>query len=1064
MARPPPSGDGLPGLSVRRPWLAAVMNLLLVIAGLAALFGLEVRELPDVDRPVVSVRADYPGASPSTVDAEVTSIVEAAVSRVEGVTNVRSSSEEGNFRIRVEFSPSRDLTNAANDVREAVSRVERRLPQSVQNIFVVKSERDASPIMQVSVSSSTEHIDQLTRRVETEIVPLLTAVDGVAEVRLFGEQERVIRVAVVPEKLAAFSLSIGEVAETLRAAQFDIPVGSFEAGQIEVLVRADATVTDPGRIEALMVRDPVRLGDIADVYFGLATPESFARYDGQLVINLGIVRQSASNTVAIAADVRTALDRLEERFSNLDFVVISDDSVFIEGAINEVLTSLALALLIVVAVIYLFMGRLAVTMLPAVAIPVALTASLAGIYLMGFSINLITLLAMVLATGLVVDDAIVVTENIQRRRAEGMGQLAAAVRGTQEVFFAVIATTATLVAVFLPISFLPSEAGRMFSEFGFVLALTVAISSFVSLTICPMLASLLPSLGSQSGIGQTLGGPLSALYGALLKPVIAAPLVTVAVFGVMAGVAVTIFEDVGQELVPTEDRGEIKVRLQGPDGTGLDYTDRQVAAVEDMLAPFVDQGLAVGIGSITGRWDLNRGEISAALVPWDQRDVSQAEIEAQLAPELAGLAGARARTTSGNSLGLRGSDGGGISLALTGPSYPAIAAAAYPFAEALDEVDGLSEVRVQYQATQPELSIGIDRAAAADLNVPMTELSAALRALIDEDEIAEITIDDQAVPVMLQSSAGAVRDPADLLNLSVRSDSGVLVPLIQLVNFSEQGVAAELDRQGQRRAIEIDASLDPSLPLQAAVESVRTLAETTLPGDIGLLFLGEAATLEETSSDLLLTFLIALVVIFLVLVAQFESLTSAAVIMITVPFGVAAAVFALWLTGTTINIYSQIGVLMLIGIMAKNGILLVEFADQLRDQGIGVHDAAAQAAQTRLRAIAMTLASTVLAGLPLILSEGPGAEARSAIGWVVFGGLGLAAIVTLFLTPAVYALIAGLSPPRAAKAAALDAELSLADAQLEGVRSRLAIAGRKASKALPPTTTRPLAAPSSDPQ
>ncbi|MEM8812474.1 MAG: efflux RND transporter permease subunit [Pseudomonadota bacterium] len=1018
------NAGGLPGLSVRRPWLAAVINLMLVIAGFGALFGLEVRELPDIDRPVVSVRANYPGASPSTVDAEVTSIVEGAIARVSGVTSVRSSSEEGNFRIRVEFSADRDLTDAANDVREAVSRAERRLPSGVEDLFVVKSERDAWPIMQIAVWSDTSPIDDLTRHVENEIVPEFTAVDGIAEVTLFGEQERVIRVAVAPEKLAAFGLSTGEVASTLRAAQFDIPVGSFEAGQLEVLVRADATVTDPDRIKALIIRDRVRIGDVAQVYFGLATPESFARYNGNVVINLGIVRQSESNTVQIADDVRRVIDNLELRFDDLRFVVTSDDSVFIEGAITEVLTSLILALLIVVAVIYLFMGSLSATLLPAVAIPVALIASLSGVYLMGFSVNLITLLAMVLATGLVVDDAIVVTENIQRCRVEGLGRLASAVKGTQEVFFAVIATTATLIAVFLPISFLPSEAGRMFSEFGFVLSLTVAISSLVSLTLCPMLASLLPSLGSQGGLGGAVGGWFSTLYGALLRPIIAAPFVTLTVFALIGATTAAIYGSVGQELVPKEDRGQVTVRLQGPDGTGLDFTDRQVVAVENMLADWVDEGVAEGVQSITGRWDLNRGEISTQLIPWHKRDVTQAEIEADLRPKLALLPGARARASSGNSLGLRGSAGNGISIALTGPNYPEIAEAAFAFAAEIEAIEGLSGLRIQYQATQPQLSIDIDRSAAADLEVPMEALSGTLRALIDEDEVAELTIDDQAVPIMLQSSAGAVRDPADLLNLSVRAETGELIPLLQLVTFREEGVAAELDRHGQRRAIEIDANLDPSLPMQTAVDQIRALAGDTLPDGIGLLFLGEAATLEETSSGLFVTFLIAFVVVFLVLVAQFESLTSALVIMITVPFGICAAVFALWLTGTTLNIYSQIGILMLIGIMAKNGILLVEFADQLRDRGASAWEAAEGAALKRLRPIAMTLASTVFAALPLILSAGPGAEARAAIGWVIFGGLGLAALVTLFLNPAAYALIAGLSKPRRAKADALEVELS----------------------------------------
>ena len=1015
-------GGGIAALSVRRPFLAAVMNLIIVIAGIAALFGVEVRELPDVDRPVVSVRADYPGASPTTIDAEVTSKVESAVARVSGVLSVRSSSEEGNSRIRAEFRPSRDLASAANDVREAVSRVVPRLPDGVEDLFVVKSEQDAWPIMQVAVWSDTDPIDVLTGRIEEEIVPELTAVEGVAEVTVFGDRERVLRVEVRPERLAAFGLSIGAVADVLRAAQFDVPVGSFEADELEVLVRADATVTKPTEIERLMLRESVRLGDVADVYFAPATPESIARLDGRLVLSLGIVRQASANTVQIANDVRRALDRLRDRFPELRFQITSDEAVFIRGAVREVLTTLALALVIVVAVIRVFLGRLNATMIPAVVIPVALTGSLAAIWLFGFSINLVTLLALVLATGLVVDDTIVVLENIQRRRAEGYGPKAAAVIGTRQVLFAVIATTVTLIAVFVPISFLPSDAGRVFAEFGFVLAVTVALSSFVALTLCPMMAARMADLGQSGGFAAPVGRVLGRLYWTILKPLLAAPLVTLTGAALLGGTAALVYGDLGAELVPDEDRGMVTVRMQGPDGAGLDHTDRQVEAVERMLEPWVEAGLAQGLYSVTGRYDVNRGEVGARLVPWADREISQGEIEAELRPKLDLLAGAQARISGGNSLGLRGGDGG-VELALTGSNYPGIAAAADAFAERMGDVAGLSDVRVQYQATQPQLSVRIDRTRAADLGVPMSELSVTLRALIDEHEVADLTIDDQAVPIVLQSAAGAVRDPANLLNLYVRADTGRLVPLSQLVTFSEEGVAAELDRHGQRRAVEIDAALAPELSLREAVDAIRALAREALPPGIGLLFLGEAASLEETSAEMTATYVIALVVVFLVLLAQFESFTSALVVMLTVPFGVCAAVYALWLTGTTVNIYSQIGVLMLIGIMAKNGILLVEFADQLRDAGADARSAAAGAARARLRPIAMTLTSTVLAGLPLILGGGPGSEARAAIGWVVFGGLGLAAAFTLFLTPAAYALVAGLSRPRASAGAQLEREL-----------------------------------------
>jgi len=793
-----------------------------------------------------------------------------------------------------------------------------------------------------------------------------------------------------------------------------------------VLVRADATVIEPERIEQLIVRDPVRLGDLADVYFGLATADSVSRLDGRQILNLGVVRQAQSNTVEISTEVRKTVAKLEQRIPDLRFQVIGDGATFIRGSIQEVLTTLVMALVIVVGVIWAFMGRFSAALVPAVAIPIALVGSVAAIWLAGFSLNLITLLALVLATGLVVDDAIVVTENIQRRRADGLGAKAASVIGARQVFFAVIATTLTLIAVFAPISFLPSDAGRLFAEFGFVLAITVSISSFVALSMCPMLAARIPNLGARNPRLEAIGDWLEQGYAWLLRPILAAPMLALVGAAVIASGAGLVYGGLGEELTPDEDRGSVTVRLQGPDGAGLDYTDRQVEAVEAMLQPWVDAGIAEGLFSITGRYDLNRGYVGARLIPWEERTISQAEIAADIRPQLNNLAGAQARVTSGNSLGLsRGSDGG-ISIALTGPGYPEIAEAADAFALAMGEVAGLSGIRVQYQATQPQLSVAIDRARAADLGVAMTDLSTTLRALIDEDEIGEITIGDRATPIILQSAAGAVRDPTDLLNLYVRAGDDRLVPLSQLVSFSEEGVAAELDRHGQRRAVEIDAAVSPELTLRGAVDAVRDLADTSLPAGIGLLLLGEAADLDETSNALLITYVISLVVVFLVLVAQFESLTSAAIVMATVPFGVCAAIYALFLTGTTINIYSQIGVIMLIGIMAKNGILLVEFADQLREKGASPHDAAREAAIVRLRPIAMTLISTVLAGLPLILSGGPGAEARAAIGWVVFGGLGLAAAFTLFLTPAAYALVAGLSKSRASAGATLDAELAAA--------------------------------------
>ena len=935
----------LPALSVRRPYLAAVLNLLIIIAGISAIFGVEVRELPDIDRPVVTVRANYPGGSPETIDAEITSRVEGAVARVNGVKSVRSSSEEKQFQDPVEFSPSVNLVDAANDVREAVSRVERELPDGVEDIFVIKADADARPIVQLSAFSDRLTIEDVTRKVEDEVIPELMSVEGVADVVMFGDRERVLRVVIDPMKLASYKLSVADVVAILRNARYDVPAGSFESDRQEVLVRANASVTDPKGIEDLIIRDPVRIGDVATVSFGPKDPVNYVRLNGRTVINLGIVRQAQSNTVSISNGVRKVVSQLNARFKDLTVQITRDDSKFIEGAIHEVLISLSLAVLIVITVIALFVRQFRAALIPAATIPIALIGTVAAIWLLGYSINLITLLALVLAAGLVVDDAIVVLENIQRLRGQGIASRAAAVLGTRQVFFAVVATTATLVSVFLPISFLPSTAGRLFTEFGVVLAVTVCISSFVALTLCPMLASRLPDktkpARAKAGASKQKGILIRA-YAAALDAVLAAPLVLIGVCAIIGvGASLTLLT-LGEELVPKEDRGNISVFLTGPDGVGLAYTDRQVEKVEEILQPLVDDGTITNVFTITGRWDLNRGWIEAPLRDWSKRDVTAGELAAKLNKPIRDIPGAQARVWRRNSLGLR-SAGGGIKFALTGSNYTRILEATDKFVLAMErEIPELKNTRVEFRATQPQISLEINRRRATDLGVSVESLASTIQVLVDNDEVAELTVDDQTVPVIVQATEGAVTNPSDLRRLYVSASDGRLVPLSQLISFKEDAVAAELDRHGQRRAIEIDADLSENFSMRDAVDAVRKLALNELPPGIGVLFLNEAAELDETSRGVIITYLIALLIVFLVLVAQFESVTSALVVLLTVPFGICAAIFALALTGTTINIYSQIGILMLIGIMAKNSILMVEFADQLRDRGKNVVEAAAR--------------------------------------------------------------------------------------------------------------------------
>ncbi len=1019
---------GLPELGVKRPWLVVVINLLIVMAGIAALLAVEVRELPDVDRPIVSVRALLPGASPETMDAEVTRILESAVARVSGVKSINSASEENSARISIEFRPNSDVDKAAADVREAISRVQRDLPDNVEQLSVFKADQDAQEIVQIGVTSTVYDEQALARLIEQDIVPLFIALPGVADVPLFGSRSRVLRIILDPLRLTSYELTVADVTEVLRGAPLDIPAGSFRAGEQQLLVRADAAVTKEADIGALVIRDDIRIQDVAHVTFSPADTRSIVRLNGQQVVGMGVVRQAGSNTIEISDGIHEAIDKINQRFENITLTVIADESVFIRGAVKEVIKTLAFAILVVIAVIRLFSGSMRITLIPAIAMPVSLLGTLAVGWAIGFSINILTLLALVLATGLIVDDAIVVLESVQRRRAEGLGSSAAAVVGTRRVFFAVLATTAVLVAVFIPIAFLPGTAGRLFREFGLILAVAVAISSFVALSIVPAAMARLGPYEPRARSVDGLGVALVAFYDASLGWVMSRPWLSLVVSIAAALAAGSLYTQLDRELLPPEDRGSIPIFSSGPDGVGLSYAERQGDSMENVLLPLMDNGEIESLYTIVGRWDPNIVFIKARLAPWHERERSQQAIAAELKPLFANIPGMSIRIFSANSLGLRGASGGGISLALLGTDYNDIFAAARDYANAIRErLDTVSGPRINYQPSQPQLSVKVDRQRASDLNVSLDSIAQTLKVMVDGVEIVDLNVDDQTVPIILEAGSDKINDPGDLVNLYVRTVTGELIPLSSVVTLEERGVAGQLDRRAQRRAIDISVEVNPNVAMQTAVDDLLALAEEVLPSTISVITRGEAAALDETTRDTLITYGFALLIVFLVLVAQFESLASAAVIMTIVPFGLAAAIFALFLTGTSLNIYSQVGLVMLIGLIAKNGILLVEFADQLRDEGHSVRDAIAGAAHARLRPIAMTLVSTIFGALPLIIATGPGAEARAAVGWVVFGGLGMAALFTLYLTPVIYLGLARFAKPRAAAKQRLEAELDQID-------------------------------------
>ena len=1022
-------GYGIAALFVRRPVLAVVLNLLIVVAGIAAYLGIEVRELPNVDRPVITIRTDYDGATPESVDKEITSIIEGAVARTPGVASISSQSTSGQSRITVEFNESADIDVAASDLRDAVGNL-RSLPDDADPPTIIKADADSDPIMRIAAISPTLAIQDLTKLVDDRVVDRLAAIDGVADIQIYGDRDPLVQIIIDPNALAARRLTVADINSALSTVTADAPAGNISDANRTLLVRADASAKSIEEIDAIQINPETRIGDVADVVFGPADRTTSLRINGQTGLGLGIVKQPSANTISISDSVRAAVDELNETLPDeVELRVTSDDAVFIGEAIHEVEITLLAATLIVIAIIYLFLRSARMTFIPAVTVPVALIGTLAAMWIVGFSINIMTLLALVLATGLVVDDAIVVIENISRQRALGLGPRAAAVIGLKQVFFAVVATTATLAAVFIPISFFPGIAGRIFIEFGFVLAFAVVLSSIVAITLCPMLASRLVDSReagpSRNPVGRAVTGfgeRIVALYARLLNAALAAPMVVVVASVLFAGAAVVAYGLLPQELTPSEDRGFVPVSINAPQGSTVDYTVEQVRRVEETAMPVVTSGEATNLFAIT-RSGGTGGFMFLTLAPWNERERSQMEIAAELNRKLQAIPGVQVSARNSNSLGLRGG-GQGVTFSVTGSDYATLAEAADTLIAEMEQSPTFGTIRLNYDTTQPQLSIHIDRQRAIDAGITVETISSVVQTLLSGRDVGDFYIGDDPIEIRAQVPYGMIQDPSGLDAIQLRTPSGAMVPLSSFVSFEETAVAPSLPRQDKSRAIPITAGLADGVALGQAMSEVLSLADQTLPPGMGIAFTGEAKELASTSGGVYRTFAFALIIVLLVLAAQFESFTSAFILMATVPFGLAAAIFAILFSGGSLNIYSQIGLVIIVGLMSKNGILIVEFANQLRDSGQSVGDAIRNASIIRLRPVVMTMLSTILGALPLILRSGAGSEARAALGWIIVGGLGFATIATLFLTPVAYALLARFSKPRIAEEHQLVEELA----------------------------------------
>ena len=1066
-------------LSIRRPVLAAVVSLLLVVFGLAALDRISVRELPDIDAAVVTISTSYPGASPGAVDTAVTEIIDAAVAGIAGIDSIRSNSQFARSRTVLEFVPGYPMEAAANDVRDAIGAVRSRLPDDAGEPRVIKNDSDSDPVMRLAVTSSISDAAAITDYVERNIADRISTVDGVASVSVYGKRSGAMRVWLDRVAMAAQQVTVEDIERALRNTSVELPAGQLSSQMRQFAVRLNSRINSLEEFNRVVIIDkggqPVRLGDVARIERGVVNVNAIVRNNGQNAVGISVIRQSQSNTIAISNAVREELRLIDPTLpEGMSIHVGSDDAIFVKASIREVIVALLLSLLLVVLVIFVFLRSVRATLIPAITIPVSLIGSFGLIYLLGFSINVLTLLALLLAIGLVVDDAIVMLENIERRRAQGESLLQACVLGARQVTFAIIATSVTLIAVFLPISFMQGAAGRLFAEFGYVLASCVVVSTLVALTACPALASRIlkrdedTSATANATLGtasiatdiatqseHTNGAPtpvhnppvanktatnnatltgenslnnqssrLHRGYQSALEVALRMPLVVVVCALLFSAGGLLVYQSLERELTPSEDRGVLFVPLTTPLGNTLDNTSKLALEFETLLTP-LQQELGVDtIFSYTGgRGRTHRSFIVLRLSPWEQRTLNHSEITQRIAPLANSLAGAKGRPFGPNGLGLRGSRTP-LRIVVGGPDL----ASAQGYAETLlDEASdnpGLLNLAMNAEPNVPQVTVSIDRPRAEELGVSASTIATTLQAFLNSREVSTFLERGREYPVILQAEAQDRRTPDDIRRLLVRSEkTGQLLQLGEVTNITEEAASYQLNRFNRKSSVTVTGSLQENYSMGAAISYIRQLSADTLPPDATINFGGQAKQYLETASGMALVFALALLIVYLVLAAQFESFVHPLIIMLSVPLALACAVYALWLTGNTLNIYSQIGFVLLVGLMAKNGILIVEFANQLRDRGHSVHEAILQASVVRLRPILMTVISTVLGALPLVLATGAGAESRYAIGVVIIAGLALASLMTLFLTPVLYNLLAGLVAPRAAMERRLVTEL-----------------------------------------
>jgi multidrug efflux pump len=1011
----------LSDLSIRRPVFATVVSLLLVVLGVIAYSRLTLRELPAIDPPVVSVGIDYTGASAAVVETRVTQILEDALSGIEGIETIESQSMNGESDIDIEFSLSRDIEAAANDVRDAVSRVLDRLPDEADPPEIEKAESDSEVVIWLNMRSSRMDTLEITDYAHRYVVDRLSAIDGVSQVRVGGQQRYAMRIWLDSAALAARGLTVADVEGALERENVELPAGRLESTDRDFTLRVQRGYREPADFARLTLAKGedgylVRLGDVAEVERAPDERRAYYRSNGEPNIGLGIVKTSTANSLEVARAARATAEEIQKTLPDGTLIFVAYDStVFIGAAIERVLMTLVEAVILVIVVIYLFLGSARSALIPAVTIPVCLVTAFAALWAFGFTINLLTLLAVVLSIGLVVDDAIVVVENVQRRADLGEPPLVAAKRGTAQVAFAVVATTAVLVSVFLPIGFMEGNTGRLFRELSVALASAVAISCFVALSLTPMMSSqLVRPHSAPRGLNAWIQGRFAALserYRGLVARTIGRPVIFGAVMVASGVLSFALFQLVPKELAPAEDRGAFWIGIEGPEGAGFDYTVTQIQEVEAMIGAHIGEDKPIQRintrvpGGFGRSEEMHTGQAIVFLQDWDKRDVTTAEIVEQLRQELGAIPSIRAvprvRT------GLVRSGGQPVSVVLGGPDYAELARWRDRMLARMAENPGLRDADSDYKETRPQMRVDIDFERAADLGVSTGTIGGTLETMMGSRRVTTFVEDGEEYDVVLQAQRADRAAPANLENLYVRSGrSGELVPLSSLVTLTEIAEPGSLNRFNRLRAITLSANIAPGYTLGEALEWIEKTAGEELPDYAQLDYKGESREYRTAGGAVLFTFAMALLIVYLVLAAQFESFIHPLVIMLTVPLAVLGALIGLAVSGGTLNLFSQIGIVMLVGLAAKNGILIVDFANQLRDEGRSVSDAIVEAAAVRLRPILMTSIATMAGAVPLVAASGPGSASRSTIGVVVIFGVAFSTLLSLFVVPSFYALLA----------------------------------------------------------